>query len=83
MSSDTGLSGSDWDKLDLPKSLAGDHKSDPGLEGEFENLDPQRGGASEPGSSQHDSLSMPSSECMSLVDRDADWEEFGERVEYP
>ena len=82
MSSDTGLSGSDWDKFDLPNSLAGDRKSDPGLESEFENLALKQDSASGSGSSQYGSLSVPSSESASLIDRDADWEEFEERVAY-
>ena len=82
MSSDTGLSGSDWDKFDLPDSLAGDHKSDLSLESEFENLALKRDSASGSASSQHSSPSIHDSEFMSVVDRDADWEEFGERVTY-
>lgn len=83
MSSDTGLSGSDWDKFDLPNSLAGDRKSDPDLESDLENLVLKQDSASGSGSSQHGSLSVPgSSESASLVDRDADWEEFEEHVTY-
>ena len=83
MSSEAGLSGSDWDKFDLPKSLAGSHGSDPGLESEFENLILKQDDADESATSQYDSVSIPSNEPMSLVDREADWEEYGEHIAYP
>jgi len=81
-SSGTGLSGSDWDKLDLPNSLAGDRESDLGLGSSFENLVIQQGSSSGSAASQQDSVSIPDSESMNLDDRDADWEDFEERVTY-
>jgi len=87
MSWETGgsVSGSDWDGIDKPKSVPGSHESDAvSLESEFEELILKRSGdGSERAESVPASSSMPDSECMSLVDRDADWEEYGERVEYP
>jgi len=83
-SSGTGLSCSDWDKFDLPSSLAESSGSDHiSVESEFENLILKKEIADEPPASEQDSASMPTSECVSLADREADWEEFGERVEYP
>jgi len=84
-SSEAGLSGSDWDKVDLPKCLPGSHGSDSiSLESDFENLiTKQESLADEPPASQQDSESMLGSDRMSLVDRDADWEECGEHVAYP
>ena len=87
MSWETGgsVSGSDWDGIDKPKSVPGSHESDAvSLESEFEELILKRSGdGSERAESVPASSSMPDSECMSLVDRDVDWEEYGERVEYP
>jgi len=85
-SSGTGLSSSDWDKFDLPKSLAESSGSNPiSLESEFESLVLKKDSTDESAESQQDSasMSMPSSECLSLADREADWEEFGEQVAYP
>ena len=83
-SSETGLSGSDWDKIDLPRSLADTRGSDSiSLESEFENLIVKQGSDDEPPPSQQDSASMLGSDRMSLVDQDADWEECGEHVAYP
>ena len=84
MSWETGFSGSDWDKFDPPASVPDSHGSDPAsLKSEFENLIFKRDSTEEPPESQPASSSIPDSECMSLVDRDADWEGCGERVEYP
>ena len=80
MSSETGLSGSDWDKFDLPMSLADSHGSDP--ISDFENLIIKEHSGDGSAASQEDSMSGLDSE-MSLVDRDADWEEYEERVAYP
>ena len=82
-SSGAGLSGSDWDKFDLPNSLSGDRESDPSLGSSFENLVIKQESASGSTSSQHDSVSIPSNEGMSVVDREADWEDFEEQVAYP
>jgi len=86
MSWETGGSGSesDWDGFDQPKSVPDSHRSDSvSPESEFEELILKRSNASEPAESVPGSSSIPDSECVSLVDRDADWEEYGERVEYP
>lgn len=76
----TGPSGSDWDKFDLPMSLAGSLGSDP--ISEFEHLIIKQDSSGESAASQGDSASMVDSEEMSLVDREADWEEYGEQVAY-
>ena len=81
-SSGTGLSGSDWDKFDLPNSLAGDRESDPGFRSSFENLVIKQDSASGSASSVQDSVSIPGSESMSWDDQDADWEDSEERVTY-
>jgi len=80
IASGSGLSGSDWDKVDLPPSLAGSDSVS--VESEFERLLRQEG-ATEPPQSEHDSTSIQGSEEMSFIERDADWEDFGERVTYP
>jgi len=81
--SEAGLLGSDWDKLDLPKSLPDSHGSDlASLEGEFENLIVKHDSASEPAASRQDSVLMLDSEDEDMADHEADWEVFGERVEY-
>ena len=85
MSWETGGSGlgSDWDGVEQPKSVPDSHESGSvSLESEFEELILKQG-TDERAESVPASSSMPDSECMSLVDRDADWEEYGERVEYP
>ena len=76
----TGFSGSDWEKFDLPDSLAGDRKSNSGLDSEFENLALKGDSAGGSGSSQSDSPLIPRSGNKRWADLDADWEEFGERV---
>ena len=86
MSSDTGISGSDWDKFDLPASLPDSRGSDPlSLESEFELLISNQNNADAPTTSPPDSPppSVLGSERRSLVDQDADWEECGEQVMYP
>jgi len=87
MSWETGgsKSDSDWDGIDQPKSVPASHGSDSAsLESEFEELIlKQSTDGDERAESVPASSSMPDSESMSLVDRDADWEEYGERVEYP
>ncbi|KAF9653005.1 hypothetical protein BDM02DRAFT_3108671 [Thelephora ganbajun] len=78
VSSETGLSGSDWDKFDLPKSLPDDHGSDSiSLESDLRNLILKQDSADEQAGSQDDSVSiLGSDECMSLIDQDADqWED--------
>lgn len=79
-SSGAGLSDSDWDKLELPKSQESDSIS---LESDFENLIVNKDGTDEPVASQQESATLLDGEAMSLVDREADWEECEERVEYP
>lgn len=71
---------SDWDKFELPRS----HESDSiSLESDFENLIIKKDGEREPATSERGSASMLDSDGMSLVDRDADWDECEERVGYP
>ena len=71
---------SDWDKFELPRS----HESDSiSLESDFENLIIKKDGEREPATSERESASMLDSDGMSLVDRDADWDECEERVGYP
>jgi len=79
MSWETAISSSD-----LGMSLPDSHESVPAsLDSEFENLIPDRDGTEESEASHPGPSSMPDSECLSLVDRDADWEECGESVAYP
>ncbi|KAF9792982.1 hypothetical protein BJ322DRAFT_91934 [Thelephora terrestris] len=70
-----GLSDSDWEKFDLPVGHESDSNS---FESDFENLIADSDGASTSGVS----ASLPDVEGMSLVDREADWEGYEERVEY-
>lgn len=58
-SSSTGLSGSDWDKFDLPESPVGDHKSVPSLESEFEYLALKQDSTDEPAQSYFFPLRVP------------------------
>jgi len=76
---------SDWDGFDQPKSLPDGHGSDAAsLESDFEELILKRSNnGDEPPVSVPSSSSISDSESMSFVDRDVDWEEYGERVEYP
>lgn len=66
-----GLSDSDWDKVDLPKSGGSDSIS---IESDFENFIADKDSADEPASSELDSESM--------MDSETHWEEC-EGVEYP
>lgn len=78
-SSGNGHSDSDWDKLDLPKG----HESDSiSLESDFENLIMNKEDNTDEGTASKQE-SMNGSEGMSLIDREADWEECEEQVEYP
>ena len=82
----TGISGSGsgWDEVDRPESLLDSHGSSRvSLDSDFENLILNRGNTDEPPASPPGSSSIPDSEWMNLIDREADWEEHGEHVEYP
>jgi len=83
MSSGTGLLDSDWNSVDLPKSLPDSYGSGPNsLDSEFEHLIFKQESIDEPPPSQQDSSSVLGSGCMSPVDREADWEEYGEQIAY-
>ena len=70
-SSGAGLSDSDWEKFEIPKSHDSDSIS---LKSDFEKLI-IKSSTNEPGTSQQGS--------GSLLDSEAEWEECEERVEYP
>ena len=74
-----GVSDSDWEEFDLPMSHESDSVS---LESDFENLIVKKESTDESSGSQRGSMSLPDVEGMSLIDREADWEECEERVEY-
>lgn len=74
-----GTGFSDWENFDLPKSQGSDSLS---LESDFENLIIKRSSTDGGSGSQQESTSILDGESVSLIDRDADWEEYGERVEY-
>lgn len=77
-SAGTGFSDSDWEKFELPRS----HESDSiSIESDFENLI-IRGSSEDPMTHKQESTSLLGSEDTSLIDREVDWEECEERVEY-
>lgn len=84
MSWETGISDSDWDKLDRAESIPDSRVSGRvSLDSEFENLILNRDDATDPAASPPNSSSISDSEWMGMIDRDADWEEHGEHVAYP